>query len=81
MKTALVTAAILFALIVAGLSAYLIPFYTADPNFTVSVTKQTGGDYNFKIDPNFVVNSVYSVQITGPTGVLAKRDDTQSGVQ
>ena len=75
------TVAILFALILVGLALCWVPFYTVDPDFKVAATKQAGGDYRIEIDPNFVVNSVYSVEITGPSGTLAKRDDPQAGIQ
>ena len=81
MKSALVTAAIVFALVLVGLASYLIPFYTIDPDFTITVSRQDDGDYQIEIDPNFVVNSVYDVEITGPNGALAERDEPLPGVQ
>ena len=81
MKAALITAGTLFALVLVGLAAYLIPFYTTEPDFTITASRLPSGDYRIEIDPNFVVNSVYSVEIVGPSGVLTKREEPMAGIQ
>lgn len=64
-----------------GLLAYQIAFHIIDPAFSVNVQRLSDGDYRFEIKPNFVVNSVYRVTITGPTEQLAQRDKPQAGIQ
>jgi len=81
MKGCLVGIAIVVVLVVVGLAAYLVPFYTVAPSFSVQVTKQSSGDYRVEIDPNFVVRSVYSLTVSGPGGVLAQRDEPRAGGQ
>lgn len=68
-------------LLLVGLLAYAVAFCTIDPTFSVNVHQQASGDYRFEIDPNFVVRSVYSVTIAGPSGRLAQLVEPHAGVQ
>lgn len=79
MRRSTILAAAVLALLVGGLAAYLISFYTVDPTFSVTVQKDERGDYRFTIDPNFVVKSIYSARITDSNGLLVERDQAQAG--
>jgi len=49
--------------------AYMVAFHTIPPSTRVTIEREPGG-YRFDFAPNFVVNSVYRVEIFDPTGAL-----------
>lgn len=75
------TLAIVIALPIAGFAIYLIAYFTIDPSFDATVTKQANGDYLLEIDPNFVVHSVYRIEVSDSNGVLAVQDEPTRGLQ
>ncbi|MBX2850505.1 MAG: hypothetical protein KTR15_02020 [Phycisphaeraceae bacterium] len=81
MKRWLLSLAILIALPVLGFGIYLVAYFTVDPSFDATATELANGDYEIQIDPNFVVHSVYRIEVSNSSGVLAVRDEPTQGMQ
>jgi len=68
-------------LLILGCAAYWTAFYTVDPSFVATATRQADGAYRVHISPNFIVSSVDHVTIFGPKGMIADQSNRVAGSQ
>lgn len=80
-KGPLIMIALALGLPVAGLVGYVVAFVTVPPSFSAEARQEPSGDPRIYIEPNFVVRSIYKVEVTGATGLLAERPQPQAGHQ
>ena len=81
MKRWLIIATIVIGLPIISFALYLTAFFTVPPSFSASAQKLSNGDYRIEIDPNFVVHSIYAVEVSDSGRVLAQRDESINGAQ
>ena len=69
------------ALLLGAALSVLVASQTVPPAAHIKVTRVVGNGFIFHITPNFVVNSVYRIEINGPDGMIAERRHPASGPQ
>lgn len=81
MKRWLIIISVVIGLPIIGFAAYLVAYFTIPPSFTATAHKQANGDYRIEVDPNFVVVSVYRIEVSDSSGLLVERDEPREGLQ
>jgi len=69
---------LLLGLVVVAGIGYIAVIDTVEPSFAVEVGR-ANDRYRLTIEPNFVVNEILQVRVTGPQGLLVESSPQRSG--